>query len=157
LALLLHADTGQQPAKIWFAPDESLTTVGTVKERLNLSRSIRRTAAVTLAFVAALALLVAQVGLAGAFTNTPVKSNGCCGSACPMHCCIGNDETPSSEPVPAVPAPSAGHQLHAALLTVLLTGFSAEPARACASVLPLDSAPFASPVPLYVRTHCFLI
>lgn len=110
-----------------------------------------------LTLLATLALLLGHGGFGASVSAKPTKKMGCCGDACPTHCCVEESDSSPAGPLPAVPANTSSQQLQAALLPVLLGGFALEfPASPAPAHFP-GLSPAASPVPLYVRTHSFLI
>ena len=110
-----------------------------------------------LTLVAALALLLAHGGFVSAQSPAPAKKMGCCGDACPTHCCVERGNSAPAEPLPAVPVTSLSQQFHAALLPELPACFRGESIASPVSVLCPCLAPASAAVPLYVRTHSFLI
>lgn len=111
-----------------------------------------------LTFVATLALLLGQAGLMrAASTSAPVAKAGCCGSACPTHCCLEKGSSTPTESLPAVPVASPGQQLQAGLLPVMLQCLNIDLPVRTIFVPPLSLSAVVAPVPFYVRTHSFLI
>lgn len=110
-----------------------------------------------LALVATLALLFGPGGFVAGASVAPAKKKGCCGDACPTHCCVEEGDSTPAESVPAVPSVSSCQQLQAALIPVLLPCRVGQPITSPAPARGPDPFPAASPVPLYVRTHSFLI
>lgn len=110
-----------------------------------------------LALLATLALLLGHGGFVAGASAAPAKKMGCCGDACPTHCCVDDSDSTPAEPLPAVPATSSSQPLQGALLPGILECFALEfTAPPAPSRLPGISPAFSS-VPLYVRTHSFLI
>jgi len=110
-----------------------------------------------LALVATLALLLGHGGFVASVSAAPAKKMGCCGDACPTHCCVEDSNATPAGPLPAVPATSSSQQLQAALLPAILEGFALEFSASPAPAHFPGLSPAAYPVPLYVRTHSFLI
>lgn len=111
-----------------------------------------------LVLVATFGLLSAECGIASSLNAALVQKAGCCGDRCPPRCCIERSEEVPKDSQPAVPAPAPTQQLQA-FLVPRLTEVSA--------LLTLDPAPLAigstfrfpiaSGVPLFLRSHSFLI
>lgn len=109
-----------------------------------------------LTLVATLALLLAPGGFVSSVSAAPVKPVGCCCDKCPTHCCVGKNSSAPAEPFSAIPSVSASHLLQAllpVLNTLISVGLSAPPTLC---FVPSPSS-VGLPVPLYVRTHSFLI
>lgn len=110
-----------------------------------------------LALVATLALLLVHGGFVSAQSPAPAKKMGCCGDACPTHCCVERGNSAPAEPLPAVPVTSSSQQFQAALLPEMLACFRGELIAPPVSAHCPRLAPASASVPLYVRTHSFLI
>jgi len=111
-----------------------------------------------LALVATFGLLSAELGWVSSLNAAPLQKAGCCGDQCPPRCCIERTEDIPREAQPAVPVPAPTQQLQALLVPRLIEVL----ARRAPEPLPLAigfpfSSPLASGVPLFLRTHSFLI
>jgi hypothetical protein len=111
-----------------------------------------------LSLLAACGLLGAELGLVSSLNAAPVQKAGCCGDQCPPRCCLERSEGLPKDSQPAFPAPAPTQQLQAFLvprLTEVSALLTLDPAP-----LAVGSAfhsPLASGVPLFLRTHSFLI
>lgn len=110
-----------------------------------------------LALVATLALLLGHGGFVAGASGAPAKKMGCCGDACPTHCCVEESDSLPAESLPAVPSVSSCQQLQAALIPVMPPCLGGKLITPPAPLPGPDPFPSSSPVPLYVRTHSFLI
>ena len=111
-----------------------------------------------LALVAIFGLLSAELGAVSSLNAAPVQKAGCCGDQCPPRCCIERgDEVPRATQ-PAVPVPAPTQQLQAFLVPRLseLSPLLAVAPASLGTGFPFRS-PLASGVPLFLRTHSFLI
>jgi hypothetical protein len=111
-----------------------------------------------LALVAACGLLGAELGWVSSLNAAPVQKAGCCGDRCPPRCCLERTEDVPRDAQPAVPVPAPTQQLQV-LLVPRLTEAAAllAPAPARPAIGFAFSSPLASAVPLFLRTHSFLI
>jgi hypothetical protein len=111
-----------------------------------------------LALVATFGLLGAELGWVSSLNAAPLQKACCCGDQCPPRCCIERTNELPKDAQPAVPVSAPTQQLQAFLVpcpievSALLT---LEPAS-LGICFPF-SAPFVSGVPLFLRTHSFLI
>ncbi len=110
-----------------------------------------------LALVVTLALLLAQSGLLASVKAEPVRKMDCCGDACPTHCCVDQKDAGPEGSVPAVPAVTSVNQLQAALVPDRVKSVRSQTDRSICYCDASRVSPFLSSVPLYVRTHSFLI
>ena len=111
-----------------------------------------------LALVATFGLLSAELGLVSSLNAAPVQKAGCCGDQCPPRCCLERGEEFPQASQPAVPVPAPTQQLQALLVPRLIE----VSALLAPEPLPLAigfpfSSPLAAGVPLFLRTHSFLI
>ncbi len=110
-----------------------------------------------LTLVAMLALLLGQGVWSVTASPAPTKKMGCCGDACPTHCCVERGSSTPAGPLPVVPVTTSSQQLQEALLPVMLGCFDVVLATSSASDHFPSRFPVSAAVPLYVRTHSFLI
>ncbi len=110
-----------------------------------------------LTLLAALTLLFAQGGFVLPTAAAPAKKMGCCGDRCPTHCCVGKSDSAPAQPLPAIPTVSLSQSLQAALLPAIVCLIALEPPVPLPSSFGSSVSSVGSSVPLYVRTHSFLI
>jgi hypothetical protein len=111
-----------------------------------------------LAIVAAFGLLGAELGAVSSLNAAPVQKAGCCGDQCPPRCCIERTNELPKDSQPAVPVPAPTQQLQAFLvprLTEVSALMALDPAPLAIGFTFIS--PLASGVPLFLRTHSFLI
>jgi hypothetical protein len=111
-----------------------------------------------LVLVATFGLLSAELGWVSSLNAAPLQKAGCCGDQCPPRCCIERSEELPKDAQPAVPVSAPMQQLQALLLPRLVEVTA--PLALNPAALGIDcvfSSPLASGVPLFLRTHSFLI
>lgn len=125
---------------------------------------MKRIATVLFALVAALSLLAASVSATVVDSSQVARKpmmhkKACCKDTtpCPTRCCVERRQSTPAENPPAVPASNLTHQLQLGLLPELVAVFQNVRAPQVPVQLANAFAPSCSAVPLYVRTHSFLI
>lgn len=125
---------------------------------------MKRIATVLFALVAAVSLLAASVP-AAVVDSSPVArkpmmhKKACCKNTtpCPTRCCVERRQSTPAENPPAVPASNLTHQLQLGLMPDFADVFQ----NGSSAINPVELTPAFAPrcsaVPLYVRTHSFLI
>lgn len=110
-----------------------------------------------LTLLAALTLLFVQGGFVSSISAAPAKKMGCCGDKCPTHCCVGKSNSAPAQPLHAIPTVSLSQSLPAALFPAIVCLIAIEQPAPLASSFGSSVSSVGSSVPLYVRTHSFLI
>jgi hypothetical protein len=112
----------------------------------------------TLTLIAMLALLLAPEGVGVAASPKVVQKKACCREkTCPTRCCVERHQIPPTQSKPAVPASAVSQEIQAAVTPVPVELPRVESLLEPGFPSSVSHCPTSSAVPLYVRTHSFLI